>query len=198
MASNVFGAPIEISEKTLKALQALPGDAQLQEIVLKRRDRALVAMDLMCTGDKYDDTHSFLQALQSNSGVGVSTPVLFYNASGAVINLVQNHDYCGHIGASPYPITVHNGQWGAFLHVTASGASTGASASSAAVVYRGLDAIGNSVDWCFAWDTPSNKVSSCLHSDLRPQTCQHTRCAAPFKAAAQHAMAWAMVGLWSY
>jgi hypothetical protein len=140
---------------------------------ITRHDRAAVALDLKNAGQKDVNARTFVDNIKQQWGAGVSTLVVFYNASGDDIQLVQNHDYWGHIGPSPYPTLVRNGQWGAFLHVKTSGAASG---SSAAVVYRGLDASGNSRDWCFAWDNPWSRAGD--NNNKVPDQNQHAQSAA--------------------
>lgn len=50
---------------------------------------------------------------------------LFYNATGDPVNFVKDYNWNGHIlGSFEYPISIVNGQWGAFLHVKKIGGFT--------------------------------------------------------------------------
>lgn len=103
-------------------------------------------MDMIDADGKEFNAETFLRNLKSRFGYGVSTLCLIYNATGGTLKHVCNKNWEGHIGESPYPSKIENGQWGAFLHVHDAGASTG---SVAATVYRSESADG--AVWVMAW-----------------------------------------------
>lgn len=147
MAVNVFGTPI--TDLTLKGMSEYIGKK------ITRRDRAYVALKMKNSQEKDVNAQKYVENLKRQWGVGVSTLCLVYNATGDTITYVSSVDWYGHIGPSPYPVKIENGQWGAFLHVKNSGQATG---SCAAVVYRGLNGDGDGCDWMFGWANPWNRA----------------------------------------
>ncbi|XP_010920412.2 23 kDa jasmonate-induced protein [Elaeis guineensis] len=147
MASNVFGNPI--TDQTLRGLPEYK-----DKPVITATDRATVALNMKNAGNKDVNARKFVENLKERYGNGVSTLCLVYNATGGTLNFVLSHDWHGHIGESPYPQQIDNGQWGAYLHVHTSGAAVG---SSAAVVYRGKNEGGTTCDWMFGWSNPWNR-----------------------------------------
>ncbi|TQD84248.1 hypothetical protein C1H46_030179 [Malus baccata] len=81
---------------------------------------------------------------------------LVYNATGDMIKFHANKDWYGHIGETPYPTEILNGQWGAFLHVQTT-SPLPLARSNAAVVYRGLNNAGSECDWLLSWSNPFNR-----------------------------------------
>ncbi|KAH7515061.1 hypothetical protein FEM48_Zijuj11G0156100 [Ziziphus jujuba var. spinosa] len=68
--------------------------------------------------DKDVNARKFVESLKPKYGVlVVTTTCLIYNATGNRLTYVGSHDWQGHIGDSPYPLVLENGQWNAFLHV---------------------------------------------------------------------------------
>ncbi|KAH7515051.1 hypothetical protein FEM48_Zijuj11G0155000 [Ziziphus jujuba var. spinosa] len=67
---------------------------------------------------KVEKARKFVEGLKPKYGAAlISTLCLIYKATGNRLTLVGSHDREGHIGDSPYPLLLENGQWGAFLHV---------------------------------------------------------------------------------
>lgn len=95
MASNVFGT-------------AITGGS--------RKDRAVRAQQDPNADNKRDLAIAYVRKQKAESGNGVSTLCVFYNATGATM---LYHDANSFIGKpwDTYPMEVQNGQWGAFLHV---------------------------------------------------------------------------------
>ncbi|XP_060674519.1 23 kDa jasmonate-induced protein-like [Ziziphus jujuba] len=143
MGSNVFGNPI-----TTATLEAMP---EYIGKVITRTDRAHVALNMKNAEGKDVNARKFVENLKERYGNGVSTLCLIYNATGDTLKHVGYHDWRGHIGESPYPNEIANGQWGAYLHVKTSGAATG---SIAATVYRGKNEAGKDCDWMLSWYNP--------------------------------------------
>ncbi|KAH7521195.1 hypothetical protein FEM48_Zijuj07G0007600 [Ziziphus jujuba var. spinosa] len=132
MGDGVFGTPITSSNNV--------GSARL-------------ALDAKNADGKDARAFQFVDTLKENSGVAPATLCFIYNATGDTLQLISHKDWYGHIGASPYPIQIANGQWGAFLHVSKNSKTH----SVGAVVYRGKNNKGVSCDWMVAWDNPINK-----------------------------------------
>ncbi|XP_057957981.1 23 kDa jasmonate-induced protein-like [Malania oleifera] len=142
MAANVFGAPI--NDEFIKGLPEPPE-------VITPAVRAQYAMNYINDGNKNVDAQNYVDNLKAQYGSGISCLATFYNATGGTISFVTDHDYYGHIGSSPYPSRLENGQWGAFLHVHHTLSPSG---SSAAAVYGGKNADGEGRDWLMAWSIP--------------------------------------------
>lgn len=149
MASNVFGNPI--TDSTLEGMPQYAGKT------ITRTDRASAALNMKNAGNKDTNARTFVENLKKQWGDGVSTLCLVYNATGDTVKFAANHDWYGHIGPSPFPVEIQNGQWGGYLHVKISGEATG---SSAAVVYRGKNEAGVECDWMLSWSNPWNRLSS--------------------------------------
>nr|XP_043612784.1 23 kDa jasmonate-induced protein-like [Erigeron canadensis] len=136
MACNVFGKPVR-------------GESRL--------DRALKALEDTNLGGKRDQAIQYVKHQQLKAGAQgglVCTLTIFYNATGETLFYAEDHSKYGKIYDS-YPARVHNGQWGAFLHIKRSVAPTG---SEGFVVYRGKC---NNTDFCkqlIAWDVPVNQA----------------------------------------
>ncbi|XP_073111354.1 23 kDa jasmonate-induced protein-like isoform X2 [Elaeis guineensis] len=116
---NVFGNPI-----TDETLRGMPEYKEKPEITAT--ERAKVALNMRNAGDKHVEAHEFVEGLKDDCG--------------GRLDFVPS----GHIGASPYPQQINNGQWGAYLHVDSKGAAVG---SSAAVVYWGKMKVQRPVTW---------------------------------------------------
>ncbi|XP_057979365.1 23 kDa jasmonate-induced protein-like [Malania oleifera] len=143
--SDVFGTPI-----TTQTLQDMP---EYWGKPITAADRAKVARDRESADGKAVAAKKHVDDLKSQWGTGVSTKCMVYNATGDTVTLVASHDYHGHIGPSPYPLQIANGQWGAFLHVKSTGSATG---SSACIAYRGKNNAGEEHEWLVGWSNPWN------------------------------------------
>ncbi|XP_048329961.2 23 kDa jasmonate-induced protein isoform X1 [Ziziphus jujuba] len=147
MGDGVFGNPI--TNSTLKRLPEFEDDYNITSI-----DRACVALNMKNAEEKNVRALQYLEMLKEKCGVDLGTLCLLYNATGDTIKLVTYKNWYGNIGASPYPMEIANGQWGAFLHVKKSPGPN----SVGAVVYRGKDPTGVECDWMVSFDNPDNKV----------------------------------------
>ena len=147
MADNVFGNPI-----TNSTLQAMP---DYEGKVITRRDRAYVALNMKNAQGKDKDAQDYVEKLREEWGSGVATLCLIYNATGDTIKFVCEYSWHGHIGPSPYPSEIENGQWGAFLHVKTAVVPSGSAAS---CVYRGQNNNGQLCDWMVAWSNPYHRL----------------------------------------
>ncbi|PSS10193.1 Jasmonate-induced protein [Actinidia chinensis var. chinensis] len=144
MAYNVFGNAI--TDATLKALP------EYQNKTITRTDRARVAYMKKNADNKDVNARQYVKGLRDKYGSNDSVQCLIYNATGDPVTFVLSHDFQGSLGESPFPITIENGQWGGFLHV--SWLFTG---SIGGVVYRGKNCYDEECDWFFAWNNPYNK-----------------------------------------
>ncbi|KAL6297593.1 hypothetical protein ACE6H2_005735 [Prunus campanulata] len=158
MPSNVFGTPV--TDQTVQALPEYTGKK------IGRKERAHVALNLKNAEGKDINARNYVENLKKQSGYGVSSLCLVYNATGDTIRLVANKDWYGNIGHAPYPTQIANGQWGAFLHVKTSGLASG---SVAAVAYRGKNNNGNDCDWLLAWRNPWNRnlFTNTVYTEIR-------------------------------
>ncbi|CAO1939507.1 unnamed protein product [Urochloa humidicola] len=148
MAAGVFGFPI--TRDTLIASGEYDDPSQ--------KDIADYAMRMINSNNRDVDAQQFVDNLKSRYGNGISTKCLIYNATGITLNLVTYKDWYGNVYETSYPTVIHNGQWGAYLHV-----KEGAKGSAGAVVYRSKLPNGSrdSCDWMFSWRIPltgSNRV----------------------------------------
>ncbi|XP_038880403.1 23 kDa jasmonate-induced protein-like [Benincasa hispida] len=143
MADNVFGNPI-----TNSTLEAMP---EYEGKTITRQDRAHVALNMKNAQGKDKAAQDYVENLRIKWGDGVATLCVVYNATGDTIKFVCEYSWHGHIGSSPYPYEIANGQWGAFLHVKT---AYGMAGSAGAVVYRGLNNFDTSCDWMVAWSNP--------------------------------------------
>ncbi|OEL27246.1 hypothetical protein BAE44_0011733 [Dichanthelium oligosanthes] len=116
-----------------------------------REDRAREATALVNDDGKYQKAIDYVRGLKSWWGNGVSTLCLIYNETGDTLRFVEDHDWWGYMGPTPYPTEIGNGQWASFLHVKKTSASSG---SQAGVVYRGKDSKGNERDFLICWSSP--------------------------------------------
>nr|XP_043614028.1 23 kDa jasmonate-induced protein-like [Erigeron canadensis] len=125
-----------------------------------RLDRALKAMEDTNVGGKRDQALAYVKEQKKKFGDGVSTLCIFYNATGENLFYVDDNSSYGKIYDS-YPVIVHNGQWGAFLHIKKPGEAAG---SGAFVVYSGKY---NNTDYCkhlIAWDVPCDQLTGYNHA----------------------------------
>lgn len=147
MASNVFGNPI-----TNETLEAMP---KYQGKKITAEDRAYEALLMKNADGKDVNARKFVESLKPKySVVVVTTACLIYNATGNRLRYVGSNDWEGHIGDSPYPMVLENGQWGAFLHIQKIPALAG---SIGAAVYHGQDENGVASDWMLSWFNPWNR-----------------------------------------
>ncbi|CAN6361597.1 unnamed protein product [Urochloa humidicola] len=155
MAAGVFGTPI--TRETLLATGEYDDPSQ--------EDIAEYAMKMRNAGAKDTNAQQFVDNLKKRYGNGISTKCLIYNATGVTLNFATYHDWRGKVFEAPYPSVIHNGQWGAFLHVKPSGASRG---SIGAVVYRSKRPNGSrdSCDWMFSWMIPFTG-SNTVYTEIR-------------------------------
>lgn len=149
MASGVFGTPITV--ETIRATGLYPEP-------ITQSNCAEYAEKMMNAGGRDENALKYVDNLESKYGGGQSAKCLIYNATGTTLNFVCPHDWHGNIYDTPYPSTIMNGQWGAFLHVH--GFLVGAAG---AVVYNCLANVDHqSCDWLFSWSLPlvggSNRV----------------------------------------
>ncbi|GAV70217.1 hypothetical protein CFOL_v3_13715 [Cephalotus follicularis] len=144
MAANVIGQPI--------TNLSLEGMVAYEKKKITRKDRAYEALKAKNAHNKAKEAERYVESLKEEYGYGVSTLCMVYNATGDAIHYIDDHDYVGNIGKSPYPQIIENGQWGVFLHVKPTAAVF--LGSSASVVYRGKNQSGKDCDWMFAWYNP--------------------------------------------
>ncbi|XP_037451179.1 23 kDa jasmonate-induced protein-like [Triticum dicoccoides] len=116
-----------------------------------QKDRALQASLLVSEDSKDDKAVKYVRDLKTWWGNGVSTLCLIYNQTGDTLRWVDDADWFGYIGTTPYPPEIGNGQWASFLHVKKTAASSG---SMAGLVYRGKDGNGRDRDFMLGWSAP--------------------------------------------
>ncbi|CAN6573788.1 unnamed protein product [Malus baccata var. baccata] len=145
MADNVFGNAI--NNETLSTMP---------EYQKTRLNRARMALSMKDVGEKSLNARTYVEKLKEQSGNGVATLCLVYNATGDTIRYAYKKDWFGEIWRTcQYPPQIANGQWGAFLHVKIAGDPSG---SNAAVVYRGLNNVSDDCDWLLSWSNPWNTI----------------------------------------
>ncbi|XP_074308983.1 23 kDa jasmonate-induced protein-like [Silene latifolia] len=113
--------------------------------------RAREALNLINDNGKSTDALTYVRGLKTAYGKGVTTHITMYNATGDTLRLVAYREGQGHIGGTPYPLVIGNGQWVSFLHVKPTSASQG---SSGFLVYRAKNASGQDRDWLIGWRVP--------------------------------------------
>ncbi|NP_001356815.1 jasmonate-induced protein [Zea mays] len=116
-----------------------------------REDRAREASYLNNENEKSKKAKDYVNMLKDWYGNGASTLCVIYNQTGGTLRYIDDKDWLGYPGPTPYPTEIGNGQWASFLHVHKTGAASG---SMAAVVYRGKDGGGSERDFAMAWSTP--------------------------------------------
>ncbi|CAN6329632.1 unnamed protein product [Urochloa humidicola] len=153
--AGVFGTPI--TRETLIATGDYDDPSQ--------EDVADYAMKMMTAGEKDTKAQEYVDDLKKKYGNGISTKCLIYNATGITLNFAYSKDWRGHVYDTPYPSVIHNGQWGAYLHVKPGGAARG---SIGAVVYRSKRPNGSrdSCDWMFSWMIPYTG-SNTVYTEIR-------------------------------
>ncbi|KAL9236754.1 hypothetical protein vseg_011388 [Gypsophila vaccaria] len=140
--ANPFGEVID--DEKLEGLARYMGKPKKQE------DRAREAIRVQ-TGDAHEDARKYVDGVKEFYGSGASTLCMIFNATGETLHYVDDHDWYGTLGRTPYPAQIGNGQWASFLHVHTTGASSG---SQAAVLYRGRQKDGFTREFMLAWSTP--------------------------------------------
>ncbi|KAL9239913.1 hypothetical protein vseg_014185 [Gypsophila vaccaria] len=140
--ANPFGELV--NDEKLNGMSRYHGNPITQE------DRAREAMRVQ-TGVAYEEARKYVDGVKEFYGSGASTLCMIYNATGETLNYVDDHDWYGYVGRTPYPAQIGNGQWVSFLHVHTTGGTSG---SEAAIIYRGKQKDGYSRDFTLAWSTP--------------------------------------------
>ncbi|KAL9236733.1 hypothetical protein vseg_011368 [Gypsophila vaccaria] len=140
--ANPFGELVD--DEKLEAMPRYIGKKKTQE------DRAREAMRVK-TGVAYEEARKYVKDVQDFYGSGTCTMCMIYNATGETLYFVNDCDYCGNVGRTPYPTHIGNGQWASFLHVHPTGEPSG---SEAAIIYRGKQYNGFTRDFMLAWSTP--------------------------------------------
>ena len=154
MGDGVFGIPV-----TDTTLESLP---EYEDRVPEPIDRARVALKLKNSDGKNESALKYLLDLKETCGYDVGTLCLVYNATGDTLKYALKKDWAGHVGSSPYPIQITNGQWGAFLHVKGKASIK----SIGAVVYHGKDANAADCDWLVAWNNAREAGTSTVSSTI--------------------------------
>ncbi|KAL6289740.1 hypothetical protein ACE6H2_007250 [Prunus campanulata] len=116
-------------------------------------------------GEKNLKALTFVENLKKQHGDGISTLCLVYNATGDTVTYSISKDWCGHIGHSPYPTLIANGQSGAFLHVQSFGKFEGSVGN---VVYNGKTKNGEDCGWMLAWNNNRVAGKNSVHTENRP------------------------------
>lgn len=116
-------------------------------------DLATAALQAM--NSSQTDAMTLVNSYKEEYGLGISTLVMIYNATGTALNLRSSDDDSGHIGKYPYDAVIQNGQWSVFLHVHTSGSAAG---SIGAVGYTIQDDTGKVA--VIAWNNPYNSSAS--------------------------------------
>uniref|UniRef100_A0A0D9W3D6 Uncharacterized protein n=1 Tax=Leersia perrieri TaxID=77586 RepID=A0A0D9W3D6_9ORYZ len=118
-----------------------------------RVDRAREAADRENEDGKNNEASNYVHEVRKWYGEGQSTLCLVYNATGSALRYVGEHDFDGsHVGRTPYPVEIGNGQWAAFQHVRMTGELLGGSIG--AVIYRAKNKDGEERDVLLTWSTP--------------------------------------------
>ncbi|KAK9681831.1 hypothetical protein RND81_10G030700 [Saponaria officinalis] len=140
--ANPFGELID--DEKLEGMSRYFGKPKTQE------DRAREALRVQ-TGVANEEARKYVDGIKEFYGSGASTLCMIYNATGETLYYVNDHDWYGFLGRTPYPTEIGNGQWVSFLHVHTTAAASG---SEAAVIYRGKQKDGLTRDFLLAWSTP--------------------------------------------
>ncbi|KAK9681824.1 hypothetical protein RND81_10G030100 [Saponaria officinalis] len=140
--ANPFGELVD--DEQLEGMSRYFGKPKTQE------DRAREALRVQ-TGVAHEEARRYLDGLKEFHGSGTSTLCMIYNATGETLYYVDDHDWYGYLGRTPYPTQIGNGQWVSFLH---DHTTRGTSGSEAAVIYRGKQKDGFTRDFVLSWSTP--------------------------------------------
>ncbi|KAK9681794.1 hypothetical protein RND81_10G029400 [Saponaria officinalis] len=140
--ANPFGELVD--DEKLDGMTRYNGKTKTQE------DRAREAMRVQ-TGVANEEARKYVNGVKEFYGDGASTLCMIFNGTGETLYYVDDHDYYGNLGRTPYPVQIGNGQWVSFLHVHTTSASSG---SEAALIYRGKQKDGLTRDFMIAWSTP--------------------------------------------
>ena len=150
MSHIVFGAPI--TDQTLKAVARIEGKDVTTFTAL---DRSRYTMTTRGDEKKEKKADTYLEKLRFADNVN-GVECLVFNAIGGHLVLDSYQNWGGSLGSGPYPLTIENGQFGAFFH----GMFDGTKESSGAVCYTGIYDIRTSGvgEWVMAWKyTPGTK-----------------------------------------
>ncbi|XP_074294748.1 23 kDa jasmonate-induced protein-like [Silene latifolia] len=142
--SNVHGTPV--TGATLK------GMTEYHDKEIKAVDRARVALEMKNAEGKDSD------ARRSNDTIGKGVSCLIYNATGGPLKLVTAFQYTGWVEAFPYPSLLQNGQYGSFVFLNTS------DASSMAVVYE--DTQDPKRQWVLGWRRIPGTFNKC-YAEIR-------------------------------
>ncbi|KAH7515064.1 hypothetical protein FEM48_Zijuj11G0156400 [Ziziphus jujuba var. spinosa] len=103
MASNVFGNPI-----TNQTLEAMPKYQGKETTAVHKAYEAPIMKNI----DNEDvNARKFVESLKPKYNVVVTTTCLICIATGKRLTFVGSNDWQGHVGDSPYPLLLENGQW---------------------------------------------------------------------------------------
>ncbi|XP_071687501.1 23 kDa jasmonate-induced protein-like [Rutidosis leptorrhynchoides] len=127
-----------------------------------RLERARNALNNPNEGGKHDAALAFIRDAKKESGDGVSTLCIFYNASGVSLLFAQQDSSYGKFYTS-VPDRVQNGQWGAFLHTKKSAEASG---SVGLVVYRFRLNDADHAKLFFSWETPWGLYKNKAYCDV--------------------------------
>ncbi|KAL9236739.1 hypothetical protein vseg_011374 [Gypsophila vaccaria] len=139
--ANPFGELI--NDEKLDKMERYKGKPKTQE------DRAREAMRVQ-TGVAYEEARKYVDGQKESYGTGASVQCMIYNATGETLYYVGDYDWYGHLGRTPYPAQIGNGQWASFLYVHSTNEPSGCQA---AVKYNGKQKNGDISDFTLAWST---------------------------------------------
>ncbi|KAH9602386.1 hypothetical protein KSS87_016834 [Heliosperma pusillum] len=139
--ANPFGAVVD--NYYLDRLSLYAGEAKTLEF--RAREALLAKQDFAAAAETY------VRELKRLYGNGVTAHMMVYNATGDTLRLETYKEEEGHIGRTPYPLVIGNGQWASFLHVKPTSAALG---SSGFLVYRGKNASGQVRFYLIGWRVP--------------------------------------------
>ncbi|XP_021719430.1 23 kDa jasmonate-induced protein-like [Chenopodium quinoa] len=108
--ANVFGVPI--TKETLKGMKEYQ-----DKKTLTQKDRAKAAMCMKNTDGKDVSAHNFATNLVDRCGSSAATKCMIHNATGCPITLERYKNKVGHLGESPFPTILLNGQRDVFVHI---------------------------------------------------------------------------------
>lgn len=104
-----------------------------------------------------------VNGMKEEYGNGVSTLIMFYNATGSTLKFDSLEDISGHLFKYQPDRTVYNGQWSCFLHTKTAGAATG---SFGKLEYWLQGGVKRKTTWlAINWETPwsgKNKATASI------------------------------------
>lgn len=160
---STFGVPI--TDETLNQMPRYKG------IWINQKDRAREAMRLIHAEDKHMAAlnHALDQQKAYKYG-GATAMVLVYNATGGVLELVedQRRDWHGYEDDGAPASSFQNGQWIAFNHVDPASVRDNVR-SMAARVYRGRNYIDEVCDFLVAWNVRWSSVPNSVYTEVREE-----------------------------